>query len=137
MSEPFERSWAQAAPVLEEALSHDPTGGFALDDIRREVDQGFAHFWRWPEDPGLPLTACAVTEFVIHPRVKRLHYWLLGGDMASIRAMLPKVEEWGLLQGCTMFSGIGRPGFARAFAADGYAPAASFYLKTMPKGRLQ
>jgi hypothetical protein len=57
--------------------------------------------------------------------------------MASIRAMLPLVEDWGLQQGCTVFGGTGRPGFARAFAADGYQAAATVYIKKLPLGPMQ
>lgn len=132
-----ERDWAACAPWLDAALSYDPLGAYRLDDVKKEIEAEEAHFWRWPMDHALPPTACAVTNFVIYPRLKVLSYWLLGGDMASIRAMLPLVEDWGLLQGCTVFAGTGRPGFARAFAADGYQAAATFYLKKLSLGPLQ
>lgn len=137
MNDQAEQDWADCEEFLAKALSHDQVGGFTLADVKSEIERGLAHFWRWPQDRSEPPTAAAVTEFVIYPRGKALNYWLFGGDMESIRAMLPLVEDWGVSQGCTAFSGAGRPGFARAFAADGYRAVATLYLKSIPRGRLQ
>jgi hypothetical protein len=133
----FEQEWLECSPFLERALEHDGIHAWTLDDVRREIDQGRAHFWRWPADPYAEATAAAVTHFVTYPRFRALNYWLLGGDLQSIRAMLPLVEDWALTQGCTRFMGEGRPGFARAFAKDGYRAVSTTYLKQISLERLQ
>lgn len=135
--EQFEQEWLECAPFLERALKHDALHGWTLDDVRREVEAGRAHFWRWPDDIYAEARAAAVTQFVGYPRFRALNYWLLGGDMVSIREMLPLVEDWALTQGCTRFMGEGRPGFARAFAKDGYRAVSTTYLKEVSRGRLQ
>lgn len=129
-----ELDWQACGPMLEKALSYDPMGSYRLEDVKAEVEQGLAHFWRWPQDPQEPPTACAVTNFVVYPRVKALSYWLIGGELADVRKMLPLVEDWGLMQGCSVFCGIGRRGFERAFASDGYRPAATVYVKKITRG---
>lgn len=129
--------WRACTPMLDRALSYDAMGGYRLADIKAEVEEGRAHFWRWPMEIDLQPTACAVTNFVNYPRAKALNYWLLGGDMQGLRDMLPLVEQWGLMQGCSVFMGEGRRGFERAFAQDGYRAAATLYLKEIPMGRLQ
>lgn len=137
MNEQTEQDWSDGEAWIVAALGHDATGGYQVGDVKAEIEAGKAHFWRWPMDHWVPPSAVAVTNFVIYPRAKALNYWLFGGDMASIRSMLPLIEEWGLSQGCTLFMGEGRRGFARAFAKDGYRAAAHLYVKKMPRGRLQ
>lgn len=132
-----EEDWTYCAEWLEKALSHDALQAFTLPEVRQEVEAGRAHFWRWPMERMLDPTACAVTNFAVFPRFKALNYWLLGGDMASIRAMLPNVETWGLMQGCTLFMGEGRRGFERAFGQDGYRAISTLYAKTISTGRMQ
>lgn len=135
--EHFDTDWRDCSAWLQRALDYDKLHGYCLEHVRAEVLAGRAHFWRWPMERELKPSAVAVTHFINYPRLRALHYWLFGGDMASIRAMLPHVENWGLMQGCTRFTGEGRRGFERAFARDGYVPVATLFLKELPTGRLQ
>lgn len=68
--------------------------------------------------------AAVVTEVIVYPRMKDLHYFLAGGDLDELKLMRPHIEEWGAKQGCSRVSLAGRPGWAKTFLKDeGYEPA--------------
>lgn len=68
--------------------------------------------------------SAVVTEIIVYPRLKDLHYFLAGGDLDELRSMRPHIEEWGSKQGCTRVTLAGRPGWAKTFLKDeGYEPA--------------
>lgn len=68
--------------------------------------------------------SAVVTEVIVNPRKKVLHYFLAGGDLDELKLMRPHIEEWGVKQGCTRVTLAGRPGWAKTFLKDeGYEPA--------------
>ena len=68
--------------------------------------------------------SAVVTEIIVYPRLKDLHYFLAGGDLDELKRMRPHIEEWGSKQGCTRVTLAGRPGWAKTFLKDeGYEPA--------------
>lgn len=127
--EQFEAHWLMAGPWMERALHY---GGdmYALEDVKKRILDGSAHYHPGP-------TAVAVTEFVYTPKVKALNYWLLGGDTAGLRALLPHIEFWGITHDCTRFMGEGRRGFERRFGRDGYRAVATLYVKDVLIGAMQ
>jgi hypothetical protein len=110
-----EREWERCRPWLEAALAHD--GGFHdLVDVAKAIEAGEAHFW-----PGE--RSAVVTQFWNFPRRKAVNVWLAGGDLSElVDQMRPDIEAWARAHGCTHFIIAGRPGWARALKASGFAP---------------
>jgi hypothetical protein len=76
--------------------------------------------------------SAVVTEIIVYPRLKDLHYFLAGGDLDELKSMRPHIEEWGAKHGCTRVTLAGRPGWARTFLRDeGYAPTWSILKKDL------
>ena len=73
-----------------------------------QVSEGRLQFW-----PGV--TSAIITEIIEYPRKRTLHFFLAGGNMPELRAMYPRILEWGRLQGCTGASLTGRKGWVRSF----------------------
>ena len=72
----------------------------------------------WPATQSIVLT-----EIIVYPRLKNLHYFLAGGDLDELSRMRPMIESWGKSLGCTRVSLAGRRGWAKTFLKDeGYSP---------------
>jgi hypothetical protein len=72
----------------------------------------------WPASQSIVLT-----EIIVYPRLKNLHYFLAGGDLDELSRMRPMIESWGKSIGCTRVSLAGRRGWAKTFLKDeGYSP---------------
>lgn len=54
-----------------------------------------------------------VTEFLHYPRLKFIHFFLVGGDMAEVLAMETPILEWAKAHGCHKKSCAGRKGWER------------------------
>ena len=103
------RRWIDAA--LEYA-----GGTHTFNDIATGVLSG--RFQLWPNK-----NAAVVTEIVVYPQLKDLHYFLAGGDIEELKQMRPIIEAWGKSVGCTRVSLAGRKGWAKTFLKDeGYEP---------------
>jgi hypothetical protein len=64
-----------------------------------------------------------VTEIVVYPQLKNLHFFLAGGNLDELQKMTPVIEDWGRSMGCTKVSLSGRKGWSRTFLKDsGYTP---------------
>jgi hypothetical protein len=112
---PFAAEWTRCAPWIEAALEYS-RGTHLIEDVRAMVEAGRAHFH--------PFARCAVvTEFLVYPRLKALHFWLCGGSLEALVEVEPRIAAWGVLQGCTRFTTAGREGWRRALRANGYEPA--------------
>lgn len=76
--------------------------------------------------------SAVVTEVIVNPRKKVLHYFLAGGDLDELKLMRPHIEEWAIKQGCTRVTLAGRPGWAKTFLKDeGYEPAWFILMKEL------
>jgi hypothetical protein len=118
-------TFEQARPVLQPAL--DLAGGtHTLDDVESMVTDGRLQFWPGP-------SSAIITEIIEYPRQRTLHYFLAGGDIAEIEAMLPNIEAWGRSHGCTSASLTGRHGWSRSFLTkkDGWTPRAVVLTKDL------
>lgn len=81
----------------------------------------------WPASESIVLT-----EIIIYPRLKNLHYFLAGGDLIELSRMRPMIEAWGKSLGCTRVTLAGRKGWARTFLQDeGYRPQWSVMAKDL------
>jgi len=81
----------------------------------------------WPAKDSVVLT-----EIVVYPRLKNLHYFLAGGDLDELSRMRPLIESWGKSVGCTRVTLAGRRGWAKTFLKDeGYSPQWSVMAKEL------
>ena len=109
--EEFERLRHHVAAALEYS-----GGSHAVEDIADGIRQG--NFQFWPAERSV-----IVTEIIVYPRLKDLHFFLAGGDLDELRLMQPIIESWGKSEGCSRVSLAGRKGWERSFLRDrGYEP---------------
>ena len=109
--EDFERLRHHVAAALEYS-----GGTHKIEDIAEGIKAGRFQLW-----PGRD--SAVVTEIIVYPQLKDLHYFLAGGDLDELRLMRPLIEQWGKSMGCTRVSLAGRQGWAKTFLRDeGYKP---------------
>lgn len=100
---------------IEDALEYSG-GTHTFDDVAAGVLSG--DFQLWHKD-----NSAIVTEIVVYPRLKDLHFFLAGGNLDELQQMTPIIEDWGKSVGCTRVSLAGRKGWQRTFLKDrGYEP---------------
>lgn len=100
---------------VEAALEYSG-GTHNFDDIAEMVQDGRLQLW--PASNSVVLT-----EIIVYPRLKNLHYFLAGGDLDELSRMRPLIESWGKSIGCTRVTLAGRSGWQRTFLKDeGYSP---------------
>jgi hypothetical protein len=109
---------------VEAALEYSG-GTHGFDDIVEMVAKNQLQVW--------PATQSIVlTEIIVYPRLKNLHYFLAGGDLDELSRMRPMIESWGKSLGCTRVSLAGRRGWAKTFLKDeGYSPQWTVLAKTL------
>ena len=91
-------------------------GTHKVEDIAEGIRQGQFQLW-----PGK--NSVVVTEIIVYPQLKDLHYFLAGGDLDELRLMRPIIESWGKEIGCSRVSLAGRKGWERTFLkSEGYEP---------------
>ena len=100
---------------VEAALEYSG-GTHQFEDVLEMVEKNKLQVW--------PATQSIVlTEIIVYPRLKNLHYFLAGGDLDELSRMRPMIESWGKSIGCTRVSLAGRRGWAKTFLKDeGYSP---------------
>jgi len=102
------RQWIEAA--LEYAA-----GTHTFEDIAAGVLSN--RYQIWPNQ-----NSVIITEIVVYPQIKDLHFFLVGGDLDELKLMRPVIEDWAKSVGCKRASCAGRKGWARTFMRDeGYA----------------
>ena len=100
---------------VEAALEYSG-GTHGIEDIAEGLKKG--RFQLWPADDSV-----VITEIIVYPRLKNLHFFLAGGDLDELRLMRPLIESWGRDMGCTRVSLAGREGWSKTFLRDeGYRP---------------
>lgn len=111
MNEEFERLRHHVVAALEYS-----GGSHAVEDIAEGIRQ--EHFQLWPG-----ANSVIVTEIIVYPQLKNLHFFLAGGDLDELQLMHPLIESWGKSEGCSRVSLAGRKGWERTFLRDsGYEP---------------
>lgn len=109
---------------VEAALEYSG-GTHNFDDIAEMVKDGRLQLW--PASNSVVLT-----EIIVYPRLKNLHYFLAGGDLDELSRMRPLIESWGKSVGCTRVTLAGRRGWANTFLKDeGYRPQWSVLAKEL------
>ena len=96
-----------------------------LADVAALVDAGEARLWRG-------MSSALVTILEDDPGERRLLIWLAGGDLGElVRSLRPQAEAWARAHGCRRVLVVGRPGWERALAPEGYAPLARIIAKEL------
>ena len=109
---------------VEAALEYSG-GTHNFDDVAEMV--GDHRLQLWPASNSVVLT-----EIIVYPRLKNLHYFLAGGDLDELSRMRPMIESWGKSIGCTRVTLAGRQGWAKTFLKDeGYRPQWSVMAKEL------
>jgi len=100
---------------IEAALEYSQ-GTHTFDDIAGGVLS--KRFQLWPN-----ANSAVITEIIVYPRLKDLHFFLAGGDLDELKVMRSHIEGWGKSVGCTRVTLAGRKGWERTFLKDeGYKP---------------
>ena len=101
---------------IEDALEYSK-GTHNFDDIAAGVLSNRYQFW--PNK-----SSAVVTEIIVYPQAKALHFFLAGGNLDELKQMRPVIENWGRSVGCTRVTLAGRKGWERTFLKDeGYEPS--------------
>jgi len=109
---------------VEAALEYSG-GTHNFDDVAEMVEQNRLQLWPAKD-------SVVLTEIVVYPRLKNLHYFLAGGDLDELSRMRPLIESWGKSIGCTRVTLAGRRGWAKTFLKDeGYSPQWSVMAKEL------
>ena len=109
---------------VEAALEYSG-GTHSFDDVA-EMDEK-QQLQLWPAKDSVVLT-----EIIVYPRLKCLHYFLAGGDLDELSRMRPMIESWGKSVGCTRVTLAGRRGWQKSFLKDkGYSPQWSVLAKKL------
>ena len=109
---------------VEAALEYSG-GTHNFDDVAEMVRDHKLQLW--PASNSVVLT-----EIIVYPRLKNLHYFLAGGDLDELSRMRPMIESWGKSIGCTRVTLAGRKGWAKTFLKDeGYSPQWSVMAKEL------
>lgn len=93
------------ARVLQYAGTH------RVEDIELGIAEG--RFQQWPGEE-----SCIVTELLVTPLRKTIHFFLAEGNLLELRAMTPGILAWGRSQGCTHAAFLGREGWERSFVRE-------------------
>lgn len=105
--------FVRCAPWIKAALKH-AGGTHNLEDILDGILHREYQFWPAVE-------SVVITELVIYPRKKVLNLFLAGGNYEELRTMLPDLEQFGKLEGCSTVTLTGRKGWLRSFLPkEGY-----------------
>lgn len=103
LREDFERVWPWLKPAIEN-----------FGDTHRK-----RHVWAAIESGDVQLTfnetAALVTEIKVYPTgLKMINFWLAGGDLAGVQALVAEAEVFAKAKGCSHVGlGFCRPGWAR------------------------
>jgi hypothetical protein len=109
---------------VEAALEYSG-GTHHFDDVVEMVKQNKLQLWP-------AVNSVVLTEIIVYPRLKNLHYFLAGGDLDELARMRPMIESWGKSIGCTRVSLAGRRGWAKTFLKDeGYSPQWTVLAKAL------
>lgn len=62
-----------------------------------------------------------VTQIIIHPRKRQIHWIWAGGDMGQVLAFQNSIRSYGKAHGCAEMTLAGRTGWGRVLKSHGWA----------------
>jgi hypothetical protein len=98
-------TWSRVRGLLLPAIA-ETNGTHNEDDVLIALLTGKCRLWASEN-------AAVVTEIVVYPQMKILNCWLVGGDLARLRAMEPDLIAYARSMGCARVTGGGRAGWSR------------------------
>lgn len=127
----IDQVWEQAAPYLQESADLS-RGRYLLSDIRQKIEQSEWHLWVVFE-PGPHVVAAITSSFAYYPQAKALQGQFLGGTrLAEWRDMFcDTFDRWAKDNGCRFIEFVGRPGWVRALAPNGYEERFRIYYRDL------
>lgn len=106
--------WRLREPI-ESALKYS-AGTHTIEDVAQGVSDGRFQIWNHHN-------SAVITEIIVYPQVKVLHYFLAGGNLDELKSMRPVIESWAKQLGCVRVTLAGRKGWEKTFLKDeGYEP---------------
>ncbi len=107
-------------PLIQRAL--DRAGNvMTLSDLYTFVLTGAVQLWVTPN-----ATACMFTELVHYPRIKAIRSMYTAGNMRDAMALIPRMAQWALAQGCTRAEFAASPGWLRVANGRHFTIQAAF-----------
>lgn len=108
---------------LQKALEY---GGstHSISDLIGLLHAGDAQLWERGD-------GCIITEIHTFPLKKYIHFWLISGSLSDCLALEHDVLPWSIEHGCTVATGVGRPGWGRAAAKTGWRPWRPTFFKPL------
>ena len=120
VSKPIPANWERCKPWIQAGIEG---GLLKIEDIEHQLANGTAILW--------PGQKCAiVTEFVDYPSGERAAQVMsAGGDLTEIMSLVPGMEAFGRLNGCSVITVEGRRGWEKVMKPTGY----EFWAVTLRK----
>lgn len=109
----------EVGPILMRAT--DRSGGrWTLPDVLDQIDLGLQHLWIAFDDDRI--WGVVTTRFVEYPKFKRMEIVFCAGDdlKSWMRPMLDVLGRWHDDNGCTGMELVGRSGWERVLAKEGF-----------------
>ena len=108
----FDAQFERCSHWLQDALDY-AGNSHELTHVKAGIRSGDYQFWPAPG-------AAIVTEIITYPKFSVLHAWLVAGDLAQIRDMIPSLVSFAQAHYCTKLTGTGRRGWVRALKDLGF-----------------
>ena len=125
----FPAEWERCRPYLESAL-HRGGDLLTIEDVRERVETGLYEFWPGPD-------SALVTQVIPGSGGRaELNILLGGGNMETLREMVPCIEAFAREIGVSLITVLGRTGWSRSFLTKemGYRPVAVLLGKELKGG---
>ena len=104
--------WKRCRPWIEAALPY-AGGTHTIEDIEAEMSTGRLALMAGERSAML----CEITNY---PRLRALHIFLAGGDLAELRSFNAMMDDAARAMACSRISLAGRPGWEKALSDLGY-----------------
>jgi len=116
-------SGGEKARRLQRALEY-AGGTHRMDNVVEMLKAGDATLF---ENEG----GVVVAEIQTYPLCKVAHFWLGAGELRACVDLEDEVLRWGIEQGCSAATIVGRPGWGRIGASRGWKPWHSTLIKPL------
>lgn len=113
--EPWMVTFANLEHHVENALQYSG-GTHDVEDVFQGILAGQFQMWAGED-------SIIITEILEYPKLRGLHFFLVGGNLEELQEMEMTVIDWARANGCARATTAGRVGWSRTFLKDrGYVP---------------